>query len=70
MAYRYSDIGYSGSSCIEEIPDFCVICGRVCKNDPDYCDDHLAMHEATQHALLQESINVQLDDLGEFVTNL
>jgi hypothetical protein len=27
---------------MEEVPDFCIICGEVCGDDPDYCDKHLA----------------------------
>lgn len=51
---------------METLPDFCIICGDVCQNDPDYCDKHLS----DKRDELQVEINFQLDDLGDYITAL
>lgn len=70
MAYRYSEFGYEGCSCIEPEPDFCTECGSECNKDGELCDFHFDMKvKADAEEKMMQTL-VQLDDLGNFITNL
>lgn len=66
MAFRYSEMGYDGCSCLSEDAR-CHSCRKVLSDDDGlYCD------ECEQEMIDEQNIttHVMLDDLGEFVTNL
>lgn len=66
MAYRYSDMGHDGCSCLSEDAR-CHKCNHILTEDEGlFCVDCENEMKAEQDI----ETNFLLDELGEFVTNL
>jgi len=66
MAYRYSDMGYDGCTCLSEDAR-CLRCNsKLEETDGQYCSDCERKSQITR----LEATECLLDELGEFVTNL
>jgi hypothetical protein len=58
MAYKYTDIGYDGSSCMEVEPDYCDICGWSCNHVSEvYLEDEQTYALLCDECKLQNSID-------------
>ena len=65
MAYRYSEMGYDGCSCLTEDVR-CAKCDRVLTEDEFLCPDC----EREKRIEVDESTHCKLDELENFITNL